>query len=322
MSFLFLLNVLQKLFRTSMLFHFINVLLQVLLHKSHDLLQEEIVVAIYNMASVDFDAFYSAFMPEFLNSCQGVDSGQRGVLARNFKLERVRTTFLRYLVHQSLTLAMCLTSFWPKPFCSLSRTCPRSLRACSGWWMTCATTDCVTVACPLAPSSYSTMTEPLHTSTLIFKDCLCWPLCPNTPFQLSVDPPIQSDRKEPHTFHGWVTGGWGCCWCLISLISTVEGWRVIFFFKKQCPPYVLPMITWQEMSTRSAVGCRPDLEQSEPGLLSHASATRPSWDWALSTHFEFFKISAFIHFCLQLFSSPKETDSQLKIFHIIPFWQR
>ncbi|XP_041673092.1 exportin-6 [Cheilinus undulatus] len=83
----------RKLFRTSMLFHFINVLLQVLLHKSHDLLQEEITVAIYNMASVDFDAFYSAFMPEFLNGCQGVDTSQRAVLARNFKLERDLPSF-------------------------------------------------------------------------------------------------------------------------------------------------------------------------------------------------------------------------------------
>uniref|UniRef100_A0A3Q3GG94 Exportin 6 n=1 Tax=Labrus bergylta TaxID=56723 RepID=A0A3Q3GG94_9LABR len=83
----------RKLFRTSMLLHFINVLLQVLLHKSHDLLQEEITVAIYNMASVDFDAFYSAFMPEFLNGCQGVDTSQRAVLARNFKLERDLPSF-------------------------------------------------------------------------------------------------------------------------------------------------------------------------------------------------------------------------------------
>uniref|UniRef100_A0A3Q2EBD0 Exportin 6 n=1 Tax=Cyprinodon variegatus TaxID=28743 RepID=A0A3Q2EBD0_CYPVA len=83
----------RKLFRTSMLFHFINVLLQVLLHKSHDLLQEEITLAIYNMASVDFDAFYSAFMPEFLNGCQGVDSNQRAVLARNFKLEQDLPSF-------------------------------------------------------------------------------------------------------------------------------------------------------------------------------------------------------------------------------------
>uniref|UniRef100_A0A8D0CX60 Exportin 6 n=1 Tax=Sander lucioperca TaxID=283035 RepID=A0A8D0CX60_SANLU len=83
----------RKLFRTSMLFHFINVLLQVLLHKSHDLLQEEITLAIYNMACVDFDAFYSAFMPEFLNGCQGVDTSQRAVLARNFKLERDLPSF-------------------------------------------------------------------------------------------------------------------------------------------------------------------------------------------------------------------------------------
>uniref|UniRef100_A0A3Q4BB91 Importin N-terminal domain-containing protein n=1 Tax=Mola mola TaxID=94237 RepID=A0A3Q4BB91_MOLML len=83
----------RKLFRTSMLFHFINVLLQVLLHKSHELLLEDITVAIYNMASVDFDAFYSAFMPEFLNGCQGVDTSQRAVLARNFKLERDLPSF-------------------------------------------------------------------------------------------------------------------------------------------------------------------------------------------------------------------------------------
>ncbi|XP_010769239.1 exportin-6 [Notothenia coriiceps] len=83
----------RKLFRTSMLFHFINVLVQVLLHKSHDLLQEEITVAIYNMACVDFDAFFSAFMPEFLNGCQGVDASQRSVLARNFKLERDLPSF-------------------------------------------------------------------------------------------------------------------------------------------------------------------------------------------------------------------------------------
>ncbi|XP_069036853.1 exportin-6 [Lepisosteus oculatus] len=83
----------KKLFRTSMLFHFINVLLQVLLHKSHDLLQDEIALAVYNMASVDFDGFYSAFLPEFLHSCQGVDANQRTVLGRNFKMERDLPSF-------------------------------------------------------------------------------------------------------------------------------------------------------------------------------------------------------------------------------------
>uniref|UniRef100_A0ACB8FLN7 Exportin-6 n=1 Tax=Sphaerodactylus townsendi TaxID=933632 RepID=A0ACB8FLN7_9SAUR len=50
----------KKVFRTTMLFQFVNVLLQVLVHKSHDLLQEEIGIAVYNMASVDLSstAFY------------------------------------------------------------------------------------------------------------------------------------------------------------------------------------------------------------------------------------------------------------------------
>jgi hypothetical protein len=73
-----------------MLFQFVNVLLQVLVHKSHDLLQEEIGIAIYNMASVDFEGFFSAFLPEFLTGCDGVDTNQKNVLGRNFKLDRVR----------------------------------------------------------------------------------------------------------------------------------------------------------------------------------------------------------------------------------------
>lgn len=80
----------QKIFRTTMLFQFVNVLLQVLLRKSHDLLQEEIGVAVYNMASVDFDGFFAAFLPEFLSSCDGVDANQKNVLGRNFKMDRVR----------------------------------------------------------------------------------------------------------------------------------------------------------------------------------------------------------------------------------------
>ncbi|CAM4336587.1 unnamed protein product [Leuciscus chuanchicus] len=83
----------RKLFRNSMLFHFINVLLQVLLHKSHDLLQDDITLALYNMAAVDFQAFYSSFLPEFLNGCQGLDPHQRTTLARNFTPERDLPSF-------------------------------------------------------------------------------------------------------------------------------------------------------------------------------------------------------------------------------------
>ncbi|XP_032184464.1 exportin-6 isoform X4 [Mustela erminea] len=83
----------KKIFRTTMLFQFVNVLLQVLVHKSHDLLQEEIGIAVYNMASVDFDGFFAAFLPEFLSSCDGVDANQKNVLGRNFKMDRDLPSF-------------------------------------------------------------------------------------------------------------------------------------------------------------------------------------------------------------------------------------
>ena len=76
-----------------MLFQFLNVLIQVLLQKSHDLLQEEIAISIYNMASVDFDNFYTNFLPHFLSSCEGLAANQRSVLGQNFKLDKVGFLF-------------------------------------------------------------------------------------------------------------------------------------------------------------------------------------------------------------------------------------
>nr|DBA19354.1 TPA: hypothetical protein GDO54_015205 [Pyxicephalus adspersus] len=83
----------KKFFRAMMLPQFVSVLLQVLIHKSHDLLQEEIGIAVYNMASVDFSTFFSAFLPEFLAGCEGLDTSQKNVLARNFKMERDLPSF-------------------------------------------------------------------------------------------------------------------------------------------------------------------------------------------------------------------------------------
>jgi hypothetical protein len=86
-----------------MLSQFMNVLLQVLVHKSHDLLQEEIVVTIYNMASVDFDRFYSEFLPHFLTGCDGLDNGQKHMLGQNFKVEKVFYFFMYYKMITNLT---------------------------------------------------------------------------------------------------------------------------------------------------------------------------------------------------------------------------
>lgn len=77
------------LFRQELLAQFLTVLLHSLIHKSHALLEEDITVAIYNMATVSFDAFYNEFLTEFLRSNDGLDNSQRSILQRNFKQELV-----------------------------------------------------------------------------------------------------------------------------------------------------------------------------------------------------------------------------------------
>ena len=72
-----------------MLAQFVSVLLQVLLAKSHALLSEEIGIVLYNMASVDFNAFFTSFLPHFLSSCDGLDENQKATLALNFSTESV-----------------------------------------------------------------------------------------------------------------------------------------------------------------------------------------------------------------------------------------
>ncbi|XP_071494224.1 exportin-6-like [Diadema antillarum] len=76
----------KKIFKTLMLSPFMNVLLQALIHKSHDLLQEETMVTVYNMASVDFDNFFRVFLPEFLSSTEGLDANQKTILKTNFSI--------------------------------------------------------------------------------------------------------------------------------------------------------------------------------------------------------------------------------------------
>ncbi|PSN44667.1 hypothetical protein C0J52_15740 [Blattella germanica] len=76
-------------FREVLLPQFLTVLLHSLIHKSHALLAEEIAIALFNMAAVNFTAFQSAFLPQFLHSTDGLDDGQRNILQRNFKSDTV-----------------------------------------------------------------------------------------------------------------------------------------------------------------------------------------------------------------------------------------
>lgn len=75
----------KAIFKQVMLGQFLNVLIQTLIHKSHDLLQEEICITVYNMASVEFDTFFTTFIPQFLQNCEGLDDNQKSILSQNFK---------------------------------------------------------------------------------------------------------------------------------------------------------------------------------------------------------------------------------------------
>ncbi|XP_077979557.1 exportin-6-like isoform X2 [Glandiceps talaboti] len=100
----------KKFFRELMLLQFLNVLLQVLVHKSHDLLQEEIMITIYNMASVDFDAFYSNFLHQFLSSCDSLNDSQKTILGSNFSIDKDLPSFtqsLRRLVNDLRYYRIC-----------------------------------------------------------------------------------------------------------------------------------------------------------------------------------------------------------------------
>jgi len=44
------------------------------------------------MAAVDFDSFYSAFLPRFLGGCEGLTESQKSELGKNFTPDKVSTT--------------------------------------------------------------------------------------------------------------------------------------------------------------------------------------------------------------------------------------
>ena len=85
-----------------MLLQYVNVFLQALVYRSHDLLQEEITITLYNMAAVDFDSFYSAFLPRFLGGCEGLTESQKSELGKNFTPDKVSTTRENMDLHKVL----------------------------------------------------------------------------------------------------------------------------------------------------------------------------------------------------------------------------
>lgn len=88
-----------------------------------------------------------------------------------------------------------------------------------------------------------------------------------------------------------------------------------------CPPYCVA----NELLVRK---CKPGLEllsaQTRSCLSQAFSPILPQQSWVGTEHFQLImSFFVFVFFNVLLFilpfSSPKETESQLKIFHIIPF---
>ena len=75
----------KSLFQTTMLASFLQVLLNALIQKSHDLLQEEIIQAIYSMVSSNFDGFFSQFVPNYLMNINDLTDNQKSQLHQNYK---------------------------------------------------------------------------------------------------------------------------------------------------------------------------------------------------------------------------------------------
>ncbi|XP_064478682.1 exportin-6-like isoform X2 [Ornithodoros turicata] len=100
-------------FRDGMLPQFVQVLLQCLATRSHDLLREEIHLVLHNMAAVNLDTFYASLLPAFIASCQGIDQNQKRTLTESLKREPDLPSFtqsLQNLINDLRYYHMCNNS--------------------------------------------------------------------------------------------------------------------------------------------------------------------------------------------------------------------
>lgn len=85
----------KRVIRGGLLPQLLSVLLHVLVNKSHDLLREEITVALHNMAAVDFEDFYGRFLPQFLGTgLAGLTNHQRERLAGEVDMHKDLPSFI------------------------------------------------------------------------------------------------------------------------------------------------------------------------------------------------------------------------------------
>ncbi|XP_054164812.1 exportin-6-A-like [Oppia nitens] len=74
----------KEIFRQTMIKTFLSIFIQTLVDKSLNLLQDDIYIIVYNMASVDFNHFFNQFIPQYLYNCQTLTDIQRNSLATKY----------------------------------------------------------------------------------------------------------------------------------------------------------------------------------------------------------------------------------------------
>ena len=82
----------KPIFLDHLMAEFLTVFVQVLVSKSHNLLREEIAMSIYNMASVDFTAFFDKFLPHLLSGTEQLDKNQRTILLQGIQQYKLNRT--------------------------------------------------------------------------------------------------------------------------------------------------------------------------------------------------------------------------------------
>lgn len=98
-EFLELINTKQKLFsrdvfvQNGFVDRYLQTLFQVLVQRSHNLYREEIIHLIYNLAAVNFDAFFARFLVVLLQSASELSDDQKAQLHRSFTRARDIPTF-------------------------------------------------------------------------------------------------------------------------------------------------------------------------------------------------------------------------------------
>ena len=75
----------QVQFRGCMLYPLLQLLLQVLVQKTHSILQDEVCSCIYSMAAVNFTFYHHEFLLKFVSNVEGLSAEQQKELLHNCK---------------------------------------------------------------------------------------------------------------------------------------------------------------------------------------------------------------------------------------------